>query len=315
MNFKTQKKISVVIPCYNEEANILDLYHRLIEVLGKLTPHYEIIFVDNKSIDSSRILLRDLAKKDPHLMVLFFSRNFGNSQYGYSAGTEHATGDAVVWMESDLQDPPEVIATFVDKWLEGYTIVYGVREIYMGAAYMRFLRRLFYKIFRGISYLAIPLDAGDFSLLDRRAVDVLKMMPERSRFVRGMRAWVGFESVGVSYKRADRHGGVTSNSSLRRNFWWAKKMFLSFSTVPFELVTRIAVWSFFGVPIFTFLIVLLYIYERVSFGFAALLVVAAWLFACIILVLAILSEALAIIFEEVKQRPRYVIEEIINPRS
>src|SRR3989344_7631940 len=242
MSFLTEKMISVVIPCYNEESNISELYLRLSKVFQGVTPRYELIFADNNSRDGTRGLLRNLAKMDTRVKILLFSRNFGHQQYGYSAGAEHANGDAVVFMEADLQDPPEIIADFVKKWQEGFDVVYGIRPRAAGTRTRRFFRKLFYRLFDKLSYLDIPFDAGDFCLLDRKVVDAFNSMPERLRLVRGMRAWLGFRHTGIEYERKERAGGVTSNPSFTKNFWWAKKFIFSFSEAPFAFITRVAFW-------------------------------------------------------------------------
>lgn len=306
------KKISVVIPCYNEDANVEKLYERLRRVLGSLASDYEIIFVDNKSTDTTRALLRTIAAKDSHVTALFFSRNFGNSQYGYSAGSEYATGDAVVWMEADLQDPPEVIAQFVKKWLEGYDVVYGVRTIYIGSRLMQYYRKLFYRIFRKLSYLDIPVDVGDFSLLDRKVINVINALPERSRFMRGLRAWVGFRSIGVAYKREERAGGVTSNPSFRRNAWWAKKLIYSFSFAPFEFVFRLGVRALVGACIGTVILFYFLWSGTVVLGTALVLFFIFWFGSLTLFSLGLLAEAVGTIFEESKGRPKYIVEEVVS---
>lgn len=306
------KKISVVIPCYNEAENIPELYARLSKTLERIVADYEIIFVDNKSIDASESILRKLAREDRRVSVLFFSRNFGHSQYGYSAGAEYATGDAVVWMEGDLQDPPEVIAEFVDRWQKGFDVVYGTRPQAVGSFLSRYARRAFYVLFRKLSYLDIPRDVGDFSLMDRKVIDIINAMPERSRFVRGLRAWAGFRHIGVEYTRSMRKGGVTSNPSLRRNIWWAKKFIFSFSYAPLDLISRIAFWIscatglfIVGGSIASFLLVL-------PWGMFFLVAGVLILFTLQSIALAILAESVSIIFEEVKQRPKYIVQEVLN---
>ncbi|MEK9166377.1 MAG: glycosyltransferase family 2 protein, partial [Patescibacteria group bacterium] len=173
------KKISVVVPCYKESANVLQLYERLKNVLTEHVSDWEIIFVDNASPDNSEEVFRSLAHEDSRVSVIFFSRNFGHSQYGYTAGTDYASGDAVVWIDGDLQDPPELISEFIKKWREGYDVVYGIRTRRKGSFLLRSAYKLFYRLFKKISYLDIPLDAGDFSLMDRKVADIIKAMPER----------------------------------------------------------------------------------------------------------------------------------------
>lgn len=308
----SSKKLSVVIPCYNEAENIRELHVRLSKVLAGITSRYEIIFVDNKSTDNSDIIFRELSVRDPNVSVIFFSRNFGNSQYGYSAGTEYASGDAVIWMEGDLQDPPEVITKLVEKWLAGYEVVYGVRPKAVGSFFSRTGRQLFYRIFHKLSYLDIPRDAGDFSLLDRKVVDIFNAMPERSRFVRGLRAWIGFRHTGVEYQRSERKGGVTSNPSFRRNLWWAKKFIFSFSYAPLEFISHAAWYAAVFSAVISFIFVSFALIGKITW-LLAFIAVTGFIFATIIIVsLAILAETLGIIFDEVKGRPKYIIREILN---
>lgn len=312
MSFLTDKKLSVIIPCYDEESNIPELYLRLSKVLQGITPQYELIFADNNSRDGTRDILRDLAGKDTRVKVILFSRNFGNSQYGYSAGMEYAKGDAVVLMEADLQDSPEIIADFVKKWLEGFDVVYGIRPRSSGSLFSRFFRKSFYRLFNKLSYLDIPFDAGDFSLLDRKVVDVFNAMPERLRLVRGMRAWLGFRNIGVAYERKERAGGVTSNPGFDKNFWWAKKLIFSFSEAPFSFVTRVTILLAILAP-FAIVAFLLFAYLGTISWFAAL-ISSAGVFILVLQMVALsfLGESISIIFDEVKQRPKYVIEEKIN---
>lgn len=308
----SHKKISIVIPCYNEAGNIYELYKRLKKVLLGITNNYEIIFVDNKSTDNSRQIFYELAGKDHNVSVLFFSRNFGNSQYGYSAGTEYASGDAVIWMEGDLQDPPEIIPKLIEKWREGYDVVYGVRPKAAGSLLMRFARKFFYRLFQKLSYLDIPRDAGDFSLLDRKVVDIFNTMPERSRFVRGLRAWIGFRHTGVEYTRNERVHGITSNPSFRRNVWWAKKFIFSFSYAPLEFVSQSAfVFGCFVIMTTPIFIVLGFL-GNIDWLQTLMTVVALWVALLILLALSMIAESMSIIFEEVKQRPKYIVEEILN---
>lgn len=306
------KKISVVIPCYNESENIQELYSRLVVTLENVISDFEIIFIDNKSTDSSEDIFRNLAAKDKRVVVLFFSRNFGNSQYGYSAGTEYATGDAVIWMEGDLQDPPEVIPHFIQKWQEGYDVVYGVRPKAAGSRFMKLARRVFYRLFEKLSYLDIPRDAGDFSLIDRRVVNILNAMPERSRFVRGLRAWAGFRHTGIMYERNERKRGVTSNPSFRRNVWWAKKFIFSFSHAPIEFISSAAFWVVICFVLVTAVVLGKLFYGTLSF-WTGIISIASFAVGTVIMVsLSILAETLGIIFEEVKQRPKYIISETLN---
>lgn len=312
MNYLTEKKLSVVIPCYNEESNVPELYERLSKTLQEITPRYELIFADNNSKDHTREVLRDLAAKDERVKGILFARNFGHSQYGYSAGMEYASGDAVILMEADLQDSPEIIGAFVRKWQEGFDVIYGVRPRAAGTHMSRFFRRSFYRLFDKLSYLDIPFDAGDFSLLDRKVVDEFNAMPERLRLVRGMRAWLGFRHTGIEYERKERKGGVTSNPSFAKNFWWAKKFIFSFSESPFAFITRVTFWLLLIAP-FIFAAILALAFGDVISWLAALAVFGtAFVLLIQTVALSFLGESMSIMFDEVKQRPKYVIEETIN---
>ncbi|MFA6436200.1 MAG: glycosyltransferase family 2 protein, partial [Candidatus Gracilibacteria bacterium] len=213
------KTISVVIPCYNEALNIPELHERLVSVFNQVQVLYQIIFVENGSKDNSKEILKDLARKDKNVMVPILSRNFG-PQGAFTAGMNFATGDAVILMDGDLQDPPEMIPQFIEKWQQGFPIVYGVRTKRKGSLFRRIGYKLFYRLFRKMSYLDIPLDAGEFGLLDQKVVKVMRSLPERDRYLRGLRAWTGFKHTGVPYHRPDRKYGETATSFFD-NFHWA----------------------------------------------------------------------------------------------
>lgn len=195
--------ISVVVPLYNEEETVLELHRRLDVAMKCLEVPYEILFVNDGSRDGTAALVDLLQEKDGRLMGIHFSRNFGH-QAAVSAGIDHARGQAVIVMDGDLQDPPEVLAQFVEKWREGYEVVYAVRRNRKEGPLKRFAYHAFYRLLNAIADLHIPLDTGDFCLMDRRVVDVLKHLPERIRFVRGLRSFAGFRQVGLAYDRAAR---------------------------------------------------------------------------------------------------------------
>ena len=199
-------RISVVVPVHNEAENLPELYGRLSSVLGEVGAAYEIIVVNDGSTDGSLPLLRDLHARDPRVKVVNLARNFGH-QIAISAGLDYARGEGIVMMDADLQDPPEVIPEFIRKWNEGYQVVYGTRRERKENIFKRFAYALFYRLLRQVSAVDIPLDSGDFSLIDARVADVMRSMPERSRFVRGLRSWVGFKQIGIEYPRSSRHSG------------------------------------------------------------------------------------------------------------
>ncbi len=311
----TTKKISVVVVCYFDEKAIEALYSRLTETLKKITPAYEIIYVNDMSPDNSEVVLREIAAKDKNLTIVNHSRNFG-AQAGFTSGMIQATGDAVVLMDGDLQDPPELIEEFVKKWLEGNMVVYGVRkhrEASMGKV-KEWLYHQFYRLFSYSAYIKIPQDAGDFSIMDRVVVDHINALPERDRFIRGLRAWVGYKSTGVDYKRPERFDGRQSVSTkgLLGAFRWARKAIFSFSYKPLEIVTYMAICT-------TMLSVLGIVYYIVSFfmygapqGFATLIVIILFLSSIQLLTISVIGEYIAKIFEESKGRPRFIIRDIVN---
>lgn len=305
------KKISVVIPCFNEQENILPMYHRLRKILDKLTKKYEIIYVNNGSTDNSDTVFRKLAKKDKKVVVIYLSRNFYKSQGAYTAGMDYATGDVAILIDGDLQDPPELIPKMVEKWQQGFDIVYGVRKKRRGSILRKIGYLLFYRIFNKLSYIDIPLDAGDFSLIDRKVLDVINIMPERDRYIRGLRAWVGFKRTGIEYTRAERKKGTTTNS-LIDNFRWAALGIFSFSYVPLELISWLAIFVVIIAAVAIILYTILYFVIGAPTGFLTLLVVVLFLGGIQLLSLSIIAQYLGKMFEEMKGRPKYVISEILN---
>lgn len=311
----TRKKISIVPIAYRDEGNIEELYRRTVKVLKKITPNWEIIYVNDSSPDNSEEILRKLAKKDKRLTVVLHSRNFG-AQSAFTTGMKQASGDAVVLMDGDLQDPPELIEKFVEKWLEGYQVVYGERkkrETSMGLLW-EFIYHLFYVIFNKLSYIKVPLDAGDFSLMDRVVVDHLNRLPEKDRFIRGLRAWVGFKQTGVSYVRPERFwGSGVSTNSFRKGLQWARKAIFSFSYAPLEWVFYAAMFSVFISLFGIFFYFILYLLiPNAPRGFMTILLAVLFLGSIQLVVLSLLSEYIRRIFEEVKNRPEAIVSEIIN---
>jgi dolichol-phosphate mannosyltransferase len=309
----TQRFISIVVPCYNEQANIRDLHHRVAGVMVQVTSDWELVFVDNGSRDESRLTFAEVAAEDPHVTVLSLSRNFG-SQAAYSSGIEHARGEAVICMDGDLQDPPEIIPELVSRWLEGYEVVYGDRVRRKAGLAIRVANRVFYRLLRRFSYIDIPLDAGDFGLLDRRVVDIMNAMPERNRLIRGLRAWVGFRQVGVPYTRDARHAGRSSNSVVDL-FRWASTGLVSYSYAPLELISLMAgiVMILAAIAIVAYT-VLYFIRPGAPQGFQTLLVAVLFLGAVQLLCLSIISEYIAKIFEEVKGRPKYIVASVTHAK-
>jgi dolichol-phosphate mannosyltransferase len=300
--------LSVVVPVFNEEATLPELHRRLAAVLAPLGPH-EIVFVDDGSRDTSWFVLVGLAERDPHLHLVRLSRNFGH-QAAITAGLAAAAGDVVVTMDGDLQDPPELIPALLERWREGFEVVYAVREERAGEARWRLAAiRLYYKLLRRMAGHDIAENAGDFRLLSRRVVDALGSMPERARFLRGMTSWVGFRQTGVPYKRDARFAG-TSKYPPRKLVRLAFDGLTSFSTVPIQLVA----WLGFMLVVFCVGVLGWTLYTRfftdeAPQGWTSLLVVVLLLGGVQLLSLGIIGQYVARIFEEAKQRPLFFVAE------
>ena len=302
--------LSIVIPIYNEAGLLEELWDRLRVALDPLGLHWEVIFIDDGSRDETWSVLERLARADSRIRALGLSRNFGH-QIAISAGLEWARGDAVVIMDGDLQDPPELIPEFVRRWQEGYEVVYAVRARREASALKRLAYRAFYRLLARMAEVDIPLDAGDFGLMDRRVVEVLRRMPERNRFVRGLRSWAGFRQIGLPYARPARARG-RSKYSWRRLFRLALDGLVAFSTVPLRLAT----WMGFFVSGVSFVGIVLYLYRyfttpRVP-GFTSLIIALLFLGGIQLITIGIIGEYIGRIYDEVKQRPLYVVARTLN---
>jgi dolichol-phosphate mannosyltransferase len=307
-----QVRISAIIACYRDAPAVPIMHERLTAVFRSLEVDYEIIFVNDGSPDNAREVLAELAKDDPHVVVINHTRPFG-SQNAFTSGLRLATGDAAVLLDGDLQDPPELIAEFYKRWKEGYDVVYGERVEREAPRLMRFAYKAFYRVFRKFAYVQIPLDAGDFSLLDRRVVNVLNDLPETNRFVRGLRAWAGFRQIGVAYRRPERMFGTTTNSLLR-NLGWARRGIISFSYAPLDAIMWLALATVAVSFVTATVQILLRIFDpsSVSRGITTVIVLVLFLGGIQLLCLSIIGSYLAQIFEEVKHRPSYVVESVLN---
>lgn len=304
--------ISAVIPCYTEAQTIPVMYERLVQIFEKLNIDYEIIFVDNGSRDNAAEVILDLSRKNPRVVGLSLSRNFG-SQAAFRSGMEIATKRAVILLDGDLQDPPELIEQFVAKWREGYDVVYGRRVKREATLVMQAAYKLFYLLLNRMSYVYMPRDAGDFSLMDRKVVRWILECKERDLFIRGLRAFVGFRQVGVDYHRPDRLFGK-SNLNFLNNLGWAKKGILSFSNVPLTMLTTAGVILFMASMGIGFLHVLakLMFPEIAPQGITTVVVLILGLGSLNLLAISIVGEYIAKIFEEVKGRPPYIRMSIIQ---
>jgi polyisoprenyl-phosphate glycosyltransferase len=298
-------KLSAVIACYRDGQAIPIMHERLSKVFSQLGVDHEIIFVNDGSPDNSSEVLAQLTARDNHVIAVEHSRNFG-SQSAFLSGMEVSSGDAVILLDGDLQDPPEIIPEFYQKWLEGYEVVYGRRVKRQATGLLNACYKLFYRIFRGVSYVPMPLDAGDFSLIDRKVVDQLVALPETDQFLRGLRAWVGFKQTGVDYLRPERLFGVTTNN-WRKNIWWAKKAIFSFSFIPLELL------SYFGLVLtaISFIALIWQVVGRlinpnIPQGVSLIIVLILFFGAVQVLAISVVGEYLMKIFEETKKRPKFI---------
>jgi len=304
--------ISAVIACYNDEPAIPIMHQRLTETFRKLGIEYEIIFVNDGSPDDCVGRIRDISAKDPHVVGISHSRNFG-SQMAFRSGMEMSIMQACVLLDGDLQDPPELIAQLYEKWVEGYDVVYGRRVKRNMSIFWEVLYKAFYRILETLSYVKIPRDAGDFSLIDRRVVGWLLHCPERDLFLRGLRAYVGFRQTGVDYIRPRRMFGKSTNSLLK-NLEWAKRGIFSFSNTPLKLLSACGL-ALLGISLVLGLIVIvlrLWIPDIAPRGITTLLLALLFFGAVNLFAIGVVGEYIAKIMEEVKARPRLIRSGLIR---
>lgn len=300
---------SIVVPVYNEAENLPELHRCVRDVMDSLGAPWELVLVDDGSVDGSTEQIRHLAQSDPHVRPVIFARNFGH-QIAVTAGLDYARGQAVIIMDADLQDPPEVIPRLIERWREGYEVVYAVRAEREGETWFKkATAALFYRLIYRIADVKIPLDTGDFRLLDRKVVDVLRQMRERHRFLRGMAAWVGFRQIGVEYRRAARFAGETKYP-FRKMLRLALNAITGFSYFPLQLATF---FGFFcaGLAIFSIpVVIILRMTGWQAFqGQVTTLIAVLFLGGVQLISLGILGEYIGRIYDEVKGRPLYVVRE------
>jgi glycosyltransferase involved in cell wall biosynthesis len=298
---------SIVAPIYNEIDNLSELYRRVSEVMESSGESWELVLVDDGSTDGSTEKIRELAKADEHVRPVIFARNFGH-QIAITAGWDYARGDAIVIIDADLQDPPEVILELAKKWKEGYEVVYAVRAERVGESWFKkFTAAVFYRLIYSITDVKIPLDAGDFRLMDRKVVDVLRTMRERHRFPRGMSAWVGFKQIGVEYKRAARYAGETKYP-FKKMLRLALNAITSFSYFPLQVATYFgfasASLAILAIPVVAFLTG-----SQFFEGQATTLISVLFLGGVQLISLGILGEYIGRLYDEAKGRPLYIVRE------
>jgi dolichol-phosphate mannosyltransferase len=303
--------IGIIIPLYNEEKNFPELRNRLTKVMETLDNPLHILFIDDGSTDSIKQLLRNWTTEDSRIGHIIFSRNFGH-QIAISAGIDHCPGDAVIVMDGDLQDPPELISSFIETWKQGADVVYATREKRKENIFKRFCYWLFYRILKKVSNINIPLDSGDFCLMDRKVIDIIRRMPERNRFIRGMRSWIGFRQASITYERDRRFAGE-SKYSLGKLTLLAMDGFVNFSSAPLRIVmiigVIIALLSLLGIIIY---LVAYITSSDIPKGFTTTILVNLLSSAIELIAIGVLGEYLGRIYEEVKKRPKYIIDEFIS---
>lgn len=303
------KVLSVVVPVFNEEEVIQKTHERLTSVLDTLDLPYEILYVDDGSVDATVDIILPWTKTNDTVKLISFSRNFGH-QTAITCGMDYAAGDAIVIIDGDLQDPPEVIPAMLDKWREGYEVVYGKRASRDGeTVFKKFSARAFYRFLHKMSDVDIPMDVGDFRLIDKKVRDVLFRIPEHNRYVRGLIAWLGFRQTDVTFERQARAAGVTKYP-LRKMLKLASDGITSFSYKPLRVATTMGVaLSVFSFLFFIFIFVSrLFHLQVMEPGFATLMCVMLFFFGIVLIMLGIIGEYIGRIFEEVKGRPLYIVQ-------
>jgi len=305
--------LSVVVPIFNEEETIPELHQRLQAFLAQLGETWEVVFVDDGSVDRSLVMLRELAQVESRYRVVSFGRNFGH-QIAITAGVDYAEGQAVVVMDADLQDPPEVVAQMVAKWREGYDVVYGVRSKRLGESFFKKITaKIFYRVLRLMLGFEIPVDAGDFRLMSRPVVLTLRSLRERHRFIRGMVAWVGFRQTKVVYERQGRFAGETKYP-LSKMVRFAIDGITSFSIVPVRLATWLGIFAGLGAIMIGgwALFQKLTGGSEVVIGWTTIMMLIAAASSVQLFVAGVLGEYVGRIYEEVKRRPLYTVQEELN---
>jgi polyisoprenyl-phosphate glycosyltransferase len=304
--------LSVVAPVFNEEAILHELYRRLSAVLDGAGLDWELVLINDGSRDRSPEIMRELHAADPRVKVINFARNFGH-QVAITAGADYASGEAVAIIDADLQDPPEVLLDLLAKWREGYEVVYAVRSERKGETFFKeFTAKAFYRIIYKITDISIPMDTGDFRLMDRKVVQALRTMREKHRFMRGMSVWVGFKQTGVHYVRAERYAGVTKYP-LKKMLKFALDGITSFSYLPLQLATYIGFVAA-GLAVLGILatIILRLTGSHAFYGQATTLVAVLFLGGVQLISLGIIGEYLGRIYDEVKGRPLYIVREALG---
>lgn len=309
-----KKLISIGIPCFNEELNVVPAYEALKKVTSQIKKYdFEFIFVDNGSPDKTREKITQIAKRDKRVIGVFLSRNFG-PEATPQAAVDYASGDAFILFECDLQDPPELIAKFIKKWEEGYQEVLGKWTRIEDNLLVTLLRKAFYKIFKKISNIDVQVNAGSYGIIDRKVIDALKNLPEKYRFYRGLRAWVGFKVAYIIYQRQQRQRGKTSYNFIDY-IKHAERGFFGFS----YLVLDFMVYSGFLLVFFSFIFIVWYLFIVFVFGnpinaSIPIMLTIVFFGGVQLLAISIIGKYIQVIMEETKGRPVYIVDEVINQK-
>jgi len=306
---KEKPVFSVVVPMYNEEESLPVLYQRIADVMDQTGEGWELVLVDDGSADRTAELIREYAQKDKRVRPVLLARNFGH-QIAVTAGLDFTRGDAIVIIDADLQDPPEVILELIKKWREGYEVVYAVRESREGETFFKlWTARMFYRLINRITSMKIPVDTGDFRLMDRKVVDVMNQMREHHRFLRGMSVWVGFKQVGVNYKRAARYAGET-HYPLKKMLKLAINAITGFSFFPLQVATYLGfISSGISIIVIPIVIIMRLMGNQAFLGQASTLIAVLFLGGVQLIFLGILGEYIGRIYDEVRNRPLYIVRE------
>ncbi|PFK42203.1 glycosyltransferase [Bacillus cereus] len=306
------KLISVVVPMYFEEEVAQECYNRLKSVMIQNNINYEFVFVNDGSTDRTMEILKEIAANDYRAKVVNFARNFGH-QTAVTAGIDCASGDAIVIIDADLQDPPEVIPELIAKWEEGYEVVYAKRKQRKGETWFKLLTaKYFYRFLNYMSDIDIPKDTGDFRIIDRKVADVFKQMTERNRFIRGMMSWVGFSQTYVEYERDERFAGETKYP-LKKMIKFASDGIIAFSTKPLRIVMTLGLMSvFISILVLLYTVIIKVIGQDIQTGWASIMVAITFFSGIQLLGLGIVGQYIARIYDESKNRPIYIVKETLN---
>ncbi len=308
----TKVKYSVVVPVYNEEEVIAESYKRLTNVLRGVGESYELIFVNDGSRDKSAQIIAELCRNDSCVRLVNFSRNFGHGP-AVTAGIDYSSGDAVVLIDSDLQDPPELIPEMIKRWKEGFDVVYGVRKKRQGeSVFKKVTAKAYYRLLKNITSVEIPVDTGDFRLMDRRVCEALKGLPEKNRYVRGLVSWVGFKQTGIEYEREQRFAGETKYP-LNKMIKFAFDGITALSYKPLKIATGVG--FFLSLLSFIYLVIVLFqklLYGDAIQGWASTIAVILLSQGVVLMMLGIMGEYIGRIYDEVKNRPNYIVREALG---